>query len=66
MKFNPRPEDKSVYVAGVHVGYVTSTLPWLNPKYWMGLGMQLDNLPTAAEFNLELKKEKDILKEAKI
>jgi len=45
MKFNPTSEDKSIFVGGIHVGYVKMTVPWLNAKFWSGLGIGFDNMP---------------------
>jgi hypothetical protein len=50
------PEDKSIYVGGMHVGYLQSTVPWLNPDTWKGLGLKLDTIPVSAKY-FELKKE---------
>ena len=58
MKFQPTSEDKSIFVGGIHIGYVKMNIPWLHPKYWSGFGIGFDNMPR----HLELQEEQRMAK----
>ena len=44
-KFNPSSEDKSIYLGGIHVGYIIPAVPWLSTKAWEGIGVALNTVP---------------------
>ncbi|CDW84922.1 UNKNOWN [Stylonychia lemnae] len=39
--YNPKPEDKVIYLAGIDVGYLISGVPYLHPQTWKGPGIPL-------------------------
>ena len=42
--YQPQPENKTIYVAGIEIGFMISNVPYLHADAWKGTGVPMSNV----------------------